>query len=54
MPLSSGITELGPGTDSRIHVKNQSRITGIIPAMKVSTFITNNVLKNLYPLILNT
>lgn len=44
MPLSSGITELGPGRDSCIHVKNQSRITGVLPAMKASIVITNNAL----------
>jgi hypothetical protein len=51
MPLSSGITELGPGTDSCIHVTNQSRITGVVSAMKASIVITKNVLWNLYPLI---
>jgi len=54
MPLSSGITELGPGRDSCIHIKNQSRITAVVPAMKASIVITNNVLYNLYPLILYT
>jgi len=54
MPLSSGITELGPGRDSCIHIKNQSRITGVESAMKAFTVITNNVLWNLHPLILYT
>jgi hypothetical protein len=44
MPVSSGITELGPGRDSCIHVKNQSRITGAVNAIKASIVITNNVL----------
>jgi len=44
MPLSSGIPELGPGRDSCIHVKNQSRIKAAVPAMKASIVVTNNVL----------
>jgi len=44
MPLSTGIIELGPGRDSCIHVKNQSRLTEVVPAIKASIVITNNVL----------